>query len=94
MTRDRYDSGYLEARLSWNPSSLTASPCDVTDQTITVGGARLGDFAMCSFSLDVSDVILDAHVTASDTVTVTASYTGDVTKDLAAGILRIRVFPS
>lgn len=93
MSRDRYE-GHLEASATWNPSSLTASPCDVTDQTITVSGAKLGDYAMASFSLDVSDVILDANVTAANTVTVTISYTGDVTKDLAEGVLRVRVFPS
>ena len=90
--RDRYE-GFLEASKSWNPSSLTASPCDVTDETITVAGAKLGDYAMASFSLDVSDVILDANVTSANTVTVTISYTGDVTKDLAAGTLRVRVSP-
>lgn len=90
--RDRYNN-WLEASKTWNPSSLTASPCDVTDETITVAGARLGDYAVCSFSLDVSDVILDANVTAADTVTVTISYTGDVTKDLASGTLRVRVLP-
>lgn len=90
--RERYE-GFLEATAPWNPTSLTASPCDVTDQTITVAGAKLGDYAIASFSLDVSDVILDANVTGANTVTVTISYTGDVTKDLAAGILRVRVFP-
>ena len=90
--RERYE-GYLEASKTWNPSALTASPCDVTDETITVAGAKLGDYAIASFSLDVSDVILDANVTSANTVTVTASYTGDVTKDLASGTLRVRVFP-
>ena len=90
--RERYE-GYLEASTTWNPASLTISPCDVTANTVTVAGAKLGDFAIASFSLDLSDTELNAAVTAANTVTVTLSNATDVTKDLASGTLRVRVFP-
>jgi len=52
---------------------------------------KLGDYAMASFSLDVSDLVLDAQVTASDTVTcVLANNTGGAV-DLASGTLYVRV---
>lgn len=91
--RNRYEIGYLEANATWDPGSLTISPCDVTATTVTVPGAKLGDFAIASFSLDVSDVQLEAHVTAANTVTVAVSNLTDVTKDLASGTVRVRVFP-
>ena len=91
--RDRYDRGYLEGSTTWNPASLTVSPCDVTSTTVTVVGAKLGDFVQASFSIDVSDTQFEGHVTAADTVTVCMSNVTDVTKDLASGTVRVRVFP-
>ena len=93
MTRSRYDDGYLTGYATWDPASLTASPCDVTETTITVNGAKVGDFAIASFSNDVNDTMLDAQVTAANTVSITLSNVADVTRDLASGTLRAIVFP-
>jgi hypothetical protein len=59
---------------------------------VTVTGAALGDYAVASFSLDVADLVLDAQVTAVDTVTcILANNTGGAI-DLASGTVYVRVF--
>lgn len=52
---------------NFNPPDLATLA--VVSQTVTVTGARLGDKAVASFSLDVQDITIDAQVTASDVVT-------------------------
>jgi hypothetical protein len=91
--RDRYE-GYLEGSATWNPGNLTLSTADSTSTNVTVAGAKLGDYAEASFSLDIADCILDAAVTAANTVTVTLNYCHDTTVNLASGTLRARVYPS
>lgn len=60
---------------------------------VTVPGAKLGDFAFASFSLDVSDLALRADVTAADTVTVVfGNWTGG-NVNLGSGTLRVKVVP-
>jgi hypothetical protein len=39
-------------------------------KTVTVTGAELGDFALASFDLDPQGMMMDARVTAANTVTV------------------------
>jgi hypothetical protein len=90
--RSRYEN-YLEGSATWNPAQMTVSTSDATSTTVTVAGAKMGDFAMASFSNDVVDCILDAQVTAANTVSVVVGYLHDVTVDLASGTLRVRVFP-
>jgi hypothetical protein len=60
---------------------------------VTVPGAKLGDFAFVSFSIDVSDLELSAQVTAADTVTVSLSNNTGGTIDLGSGTLRVKVVP-
>lgn len=83
-------SGF-NAELAWNPGSILDG--DEVAQEVTVAGARLGDFALCSFSIDVADLQLRADVTAADTVTVVLSNSTGGTIDLAAGTLRVKVVP-
>ena len=59
---------------------------------VTVTGAAMGDYAIASFSLDVSDMQLDAQVTAADTVTCTMYNNTGGAIDLASGTLYVRVF--
>jgi hypothetical protein len=61
--------------------------------TVTVPGAKLGDFALASFSLDVADLVLDANVTAANTVTVVVANNTGGTIDLGSGTLRVKVIP-
>lgn len=79
----------ISASATWNPGSIADGDELAVDVTVT--GAALGDYAMASFSLDVSDLVLDAQVTASNTVTcVLANNTGGAV-DLASGTLYVRV---
>lgn len=68
---------------TWNPGSIADGNEEA--QEITVTNAALGDFVICSFSLDVADLVLRGAVTAADTVTaVLANNTGGAI-DLASG---------
>jgi hypothetical protein len=77
------------AEVAWNPGSIADG--DEEAKEITVTGARLGDWVIISFSLDVADLVLTAQVSANDTVTaVLANNTGDAV-DLAEGTLYVKV---
>lgn len=66
---------------------------DEAAQEVTVTGAQLGDFAMASMSIDISDLMLTAAVTAANTVTcVLANNTGGAV-DLDSGTLYVMVIP-
>jgi hypothetical protein len=75
---------------TWDPGSISDGDEEATDVTVT--GAELGDYALASFSLDVTDLVLDAQVTASNTVTcVLANNTGGAV-NLDSGTVYVRVF--
>jgi len=75
---------------TWDPGSIADG--DEEAKEVTVTGAALGDYAIASFSLDVADLVLDAQVTAANTVTcVLANNTGGAI-DLAEGTVYVRVF--
>lgn len=60
---------------------------------VTVPGASLGDFAFASLDTDVLDLVLDANVTAANTVTcILANNTGG-NINAASGTLRVKVIP-
>lgn len=83
---DPYD---LSGSDTWDPGSIADG--DEEAKEVTVTGAALGDFAMASFNLDLSDLILDAQVTAANTVTcILANNTGGAI-DLASGTIYVRV---
>lgn len=54
---------------TWNPASLL--PGETAAQNFTVTGAALGDFVEAAMGVDVTDLIVDAQVTATNVVTVT-----------------------
>ena len=83
-------SGYT-AEATWNPASMLDG--DEVAVEVTVVGAALGDFALCSFSIDVADLQLRADVTAANTVTVVLSNSTGGTIDLGSGTLRVKVVP-
>ena len=81
---------HLKGSATWDPGSIADGDEEAT--TVTVTGAALGDMAIASFSLDVSDLVLDAQVTAANTVTcVLANNTGGAV-DLSSGTVYARVF--
>jgi len=82
--------GYT-ASVVWNPANILDGDCVAQD--VTCRGAQVGDFAVASFSVDLTDLVLDAQVTAADTVTcVLANNTGGGV-NLGSGTLRVRVWP-
>jgi len=63
-------------------------------EEVTVTGAALGDFAVASMSIDVTDLVVTAEVTASNTVTVVLLNNTGGAIDLGSGTLTVRVFKS
>ena len=83
--------GAITGSATWDPGSIADG--DELAQEVTVTGAALGDFAFASFSLDVTDLNLEAQVTAANTATaVLANSTGGAI-DLASGTVRVVVIP-
>jgi hypothetical protein len=85
------NQGYvLFASSTYDPASLIDGAGVETD--ITVTGAALGDYVdQVSFSVDTQGIMLDAQVTALNTVTVRfQNETGSII-DLASGTIRVRV---
>jgi len=83
----------MKAEATWDPGSVTTT---VVATTVTVPGAKVGDFAFASMSTFTDaladDVVMSAVVSSTDTVTV--SLLGDATgADLASGTLRVKVVP-
>ena len=79
----------FEGSDTWDPGSIADGEEDAKDVTVT--GAILGDFAIASFSRDVTDLVLNAQVTAADTVTcILANNTGGAI-DLAEGTIYVKV---
>jgi hypothetical protein len=65
----------LHASETWDAGEIANGAEEANDVTVT--GAALGDYAIASLSIDIADLILDAQVTAANTVTcVLANNTG------------------
>lgn len=81
---------HLFASATWNADSIADG--DEEAKEVTVTGAELGDQAIASLSIDIADLVLDAQVTAANTVTcVLANNTGGAI-DLGSATLYVRVF--
>lgn len=79
----------LVASATWDAGSIPDG--DEEAKEVTVTGAALGDFACVSLSIDVADLVLDAQVTAANTVTcVLANNTGGAI-DLASATVYVMV---
>lgn len=75
---------------TWDPGNIASGAEEAKEVTVT--GAALGDFALASFTLDVTDLVLNAQVTAADTVTcVLANNTGGAV-NLGSGTVRVIVW--
>lgn len=61
--------------------------------TVTVGGAKLGDFCLASFSLDLQDYTVTSYVSAANTVKVRFQNEGGAAPNIASGTLRALVVP-
>jgi len=80
---------YLQGQATWNPASIADGDEEATDVTVT--GARLGDFVLVSFSLDVLDLVLDAQVTSANTVTCVLSNNTGGAVDLGSGTVYVKL---
>jgi len=83
----------MTASATWDPGAVTTT---VVATTVTVPGAKLGDFAMASLSALTDaladDLVMSAVVSSANTVTV--SLLGDATgSNLASGTVRVKVIP-
>ncbi len=90
-TWNRVSQALLRGTASYNPPSLAAGSTATT--TVTITGAAIGDHVFAGFSLDLQGVVLNAAVTATDTVTVTfwnPPYAGGAI-DLASGTVTAMV---
>ena len=81
--------GVLKGSATWNPGSLSAAAQESKDFTVT--GAALGDFAIAGAGVDVTDIMVSAVVTATNTVTVTLNNATAGTIDLASSTWKIMV---
>jgi len=80
----------INVSATWNPGNIAAGSYEAKE--VTVQDANLEDFAIASFSLDISDLMLSADVTAANTVTcVLFNPTGGAI-NLSEGTLRVRVY--
>ena len=68
-------SDVLSGSITWDAGSIGDGNEEAKELTVT--GAELGDFVLSSLSIDIADLVLDAQVTAADTVTaILANNTG------------------
>lgn len=81
---------HFEGSATWDAGSIDDGNEEAKEVTVT--GATLGDHAIASLSIDISDLVLDAQVTAANTVTcILANNTGSAV-DLASATVYVRVF--
>jgi hypothetical protein len=85
----RHGVRQLLAEQAWDPASIAAGGSAQT--SVTVAGARPGDFVQAAFSLSTSGVVFMAQIGAQDTVTVTAWNRSGAAVDLNPGTVRVRV---
>lgn len=81
----------LDGSVTWDAGSIADGDEEVKEVTVT--GAALGDFVLCSLSLDVADLVIAGAVTAANTVTVSLANNTGGAIDLASATLYVRVLP-
>jgi spore coat protein U-like protein len=72
------------------PATAATQGAEVST-TVTVPGAAVGDIAIATFSLPLGAAVLEAAVTAANTVTVRLVNTTAVAVNLAEGTLKATV---
>jgi|TARA_R110000751_G_scaffold163272_2_gene269586 hypothetical protein len=101
-TRRYYATQYFDVGLPKLSSYMAGSETkdwgsiadgDELSEDVTVTGAALGDFAVASMSIDVTDLIITASVTAANVVTVMLSNNTGGAIDLGSGTLFVRAIP-
>nr|WP_297388284.1 carboxypeptidase-like regulatory domain-containing protein [uncultured Roseateles sp.] len=81
--------GYLRGSTTYDPPDLAAGAKQQT--TVTVTGARIGDFVRVTFSLANAGIRWSGEVTSNDTVTVTQENVSGSAVNLSSGTLKATV---
>jgi hypothetical protein len=81
----------LDGSVTWDPGSIAKG--DIATTTLTVTGAVVGDFCLVSASIETQELVLDAHVGATDTVHLVLHNGTAGAVDLASATYYVRVFP-
>lgn len=81
----------IDASVTWDAASIANGAKEAKD--ITVTGAALGDFVLCSLGVALSNLSLTASVKSTDTVTMILSNNSGGAVDLASTTAYVRVFP-
>jgi hypothetical protein len=79
----------LFGSVAWDPGSIAKNDNEV--KVVSVTGAALGDFVIASFSLDILNLTLSAHVTAANLVDVVLHNGSAGAVDLGAGTVNVLV---
>jgi hypothetical protein len=81
----------LTSTTTWDPGSIADG--DAAATTLTVGGAEVGDACFATLStIGARNMLLSAHVQATNTVRVTLLNKDGAPVDLASGTVRVWVF--
>lgn len=67
---DVFQNVIIYTDTAFDPANVATGSGTMTAVDITVTGAALGDLCLPTFSLDVTDLVVTAAVTAANTVTV------------------------
>lgn len=74
-------------------SAITLNPGDASVSTITVAGAKLGDFAIASGTMSLQNLTVTAIVSATDTIKVyTVNNISGAPVSVSAGTIKVRLF--
>lgn len=86
-------NGYIEATNTVDPASLAAGASGLgSPATFSVPGARVGDYVVAAFSLPTSGVVINAVVSATDTVALSFTNPTAGVVDLSSGTVYVRVY--
>jgi len=84
--------GQASTSTEWDTNSIAAG--SAATKEVTVSGAALGDFVLASLSLDIQDMMLDAQVTATNTVTAVLYNRTSAAIDILSPTLKVLVLKS
>lgn len=82
--------GFLWATQAWNPGSIVNQGVEYVNVTVT--GAAVGDLAHATLSTAVDGWVVEARVSAANTVRCRLENDTGATGDLASGTLNVMVF--
>ncbi len=79
----------LSGTLVYDPPNIASG--SAAQAVVTVAGAKLGDYAIASFSISTGSVSISASVIAANTVNVTFDNLSGSAQDLGSGTVKVQV---